>query len=452
MRGMKTAPLFAATSLVAALLGLAHEARAESCDPPRILFVIDSSSSMLDEITEQGTTTAKWDAAQAAVKSVTDSYPDAALWGLMTFPGPSGGCTTGTVLVDPAAGTGPHIQNGLAALSMTGSRQTPAGQTLMAAASEPGITEAGKKNYVIFVTDGWQYCSVPVANSAPVCVQSTDCTLMGVDPCPTCNSCNTGSSDPLCAGLSDGCYCVRSWPVKGVQALAAAGVKTFVVGFGTNTDAKTLNAAAEAGGTMIAGCDPTATTPSCFYKATVPSEFNAALADIVQKVVTETCTGDCDIQGTRTCTAAGWSDCAAPAEIDCQGPCGTSGKQKCVAGALSECDAVCEDAGAGGAAGAAGSSGSGGAAGAAGKGGSTGTGGTTGTGGKSGTGGSSGKGGSKPDAGTAGAGAEPAGTGESGDDGGCGCRTAGDASGSSALLLVGLGLAASLIARRKRAS
>lgn len=447
---MKNAPLVVASSLVAALLGFAHEARAESCDPPRIMFVIDSSSSMLDEITEQGVTTAKWDAAQSAVKAVTDAYPDAALWGLMTFPGLSGGCTTGTVLVEPAAGTGTHIQTGLANITMTGSRQTPAGQTLMAAASEPSITEAGKKNYVIFVTDGWQYCSVPVTNSAPVCVQSADCTLMGVDPCPTCNACNSGSSDPLCAGKSDGCYCVRSWPVKGVQALKAAGVNTYVVGFGTNVDAKTLNAAADAGGTAIAGCDPTATTPSCFYKATVPSEFNAALADIVQKVVTETCTGDCGIQGTRKCTAAGWSDCDSPAEIDCQGPCGATGKQKCVAGVLSECDAVCEDAGAGGAAGSSGSGGAAGASGSGGKGGSTGTGGTTGTGGKSGSGGSAGKGGSKTDAGTAGA--EPAGTGESGDDGGCGCRTAGEPSGSRALALLGLGLAASLIARRKRAS
>jgi MYXO-CTERM domain-containing protein len=440
MPAMKTTRLLAATSLVVASLGLAREARAEACDPPRILFVIDSSTSMLDEITEQGVTIAKWDAAQSAVKAVTDAYPDAAMWGLMTFPSPSGGCTTGTLLVEPAAGTATHIQSGLANLSMSGSRQTPAGQTLMAAASEPTITEAGKKNYVIFVTDGWQYCSVPVSNSAPVCVQSSDCTLMGVSPCPTCNSCNTGSSDPLCAGLSDGCYCVRSWPVMGVQALKTAGVDTFVVGFGTSVDAKTLNAAAEAGGTMIPGCDPAATTPSCFYKATMPSEFNAALADIVQKVVKETCTGDCGIQGSRTCTAAGWSVCDAPAEIDCQSACATSGKQKCVSGALTACDAVCPDAGAGGAAGKGGAAGAGGKAGAAGAGGK---------GGSAGLGGSTGKGGAEPDAST-GEG-DPAPAAGSGDDGGCGCRTAGEPSGWRALALLGLGLAASLVIRRRRA-
>ncbi|HQP39076.1 MAG TPA: VWA domain-containing protein [Polyangiaceae bacterium] len=440
---MRTLALLASIGVFSSLLASGGVALAEPCDLPRIMIVMDSSSSMLNTVSEQNVDIVKWDAAQSAVKSVTDAYPDSAQWGLMVFPGPAGGCSTGTVLVDVGLSTGPDIQTQLANIDMSsGSRQTPAGQTLMAAAADPGITAAGKKNYVVFVTDGYQYCSVPAVSGPPVCTTSADCAAMNVSTCPTCDSCNTGSSDPACAGYAGGCYCIRTWPVLGVEALAAAGVKTYVVGFGSNVDAKTLNTAAYEGGTAIAGCDPSASTPSCYYKATLPSEFNAALADIVQKVTTETCTADCGIQGSRACTASGWSDCVAPTEVDCTGPCGASGKQKCVNGALTECDAVCEDAGAGGsagAAGAAGAAGSGGAAGAAGKAGSGGSAGSAGKGGAS----------SEDDAGDGTAGGAAAGP-ESGDDGGCGCRVAGSSSGSRTILALGLGIAFAALARARR--
>lgn len=150
---MKETSLLAAAAVVLAT----SNALAEPCDPPRVMIVMDGSSSMLNQISEQGVDIVKWNAAQSAVKSVTDTWPDAAQWGLMVFPGPEGGCSAGTVLVDIAPSTGPDIQAKLASLDMTGTKQTPAGQTLMAAAKDPGITTAGKKNYVVFVTDGFQF-------------------------------------------------------------------------------------------------------------------------------------------------------------------------------------------------------------------------------------------------------------------------------------------------------
>ena len=50
---------------VAAALGLgvlsaSPSLRAESCNPPRILFVLDSSTSMLAQIDDAGTPTTKW--------------------------------------------------------------------------------------------------------------------------------------------------------------------------------------------------------------------------------------------------------------------------------------------------------------------------------------------------------------------------------------------------------
>ncbi len=440
--------------LAVALLLSSSNALAEPCDPPRIMVVMDGSSSMLNSITEQGVEIVKWDAARSAVLSVTESWPDAAQFGLMVFPGPAGGCSTGTVLVDIAPSTGPDIQAELASLDMTGTRQTPAGQTLMAAARNPGITAAGKRNYVVFVTDGFQFCSIDQPDGPPVCASSSDCSLMGVAKCPTCDACNTQSTLPACAGYADGCFCVQKWPILGVEALASAGVQTFVVGFGSNVDAKTLNAAAEKGGTAKAGCDPTSDSPSCFYNATLPSELNAALAAIVQKVASESCTGECGVEGTRTCAASGWSECVTPPEIECTGPCGAKGKQRCVQGALTTCDAVCDDADAG-AAGSSGAAGSGSSNGAAGSAASSGV---AGSGSSSGAAASSGAAGSSAAAGASGeAGDEGAATGESflsgpdtGDEGGCGCRAANRSSGFPGVIALGLGLVAALASRARR--
>ena len=48
----------------AAFAVAAPEAHAQECNPPRILFVVDASSSMLEPIMQGGM--AKWEAAQAA--------------------------------------------------------------------------------------------------------------------------------------------------------------------------------------------------------------------------------------------------------------------------------------------------------------------------------------------------------------------------------------------------
>jgi len=348
----------------------------------------------------------------------------------------------------PGPQTGPDIQAELASLDMTGTRQTPAGQTLMAAAKNPGITAAGKRNYVVFVTDGFQFCSIDQPDGPPACASSSDCSLMGVAKCPTCDACNTQSTLPACAGYADGCYCVQKWPILGVEALASAGVQTFVVGFGSSVDAKTLNAAAEKGGTAKAGCDPTSDSPSCFYNATLPSELNAALADIVQKVASESCTGECGIEGTRTCEASGWAECVTPPEIECTGPCGAKGKQRCVQGALTTCDAVCDDADEG-SAGSSGAPGSGGSSGAASSGGTAAAGGSAAASGAAGSNGAAGESGSTGDEG-AGAGESLLSGPDTGDEGGCSCRATGRSTGFAGIAAIGLGLVAAMIPRSRR--
>jgi von Willebrand factor type A domain len=445
---MKVSHFILGAAGLAVGLTLSLDARAQSCDPPRILFVIDSSSSMLDEA---NATTTKWQAAQDAVHAVLTDYGDVAQYGLMTFPGEAGGCTTGSVLVDVDAGTASSIESNLAALDMQASRSTPAGQSLVAASNYAGITDSNYNNYVVFVSDGWQYCSL-ATSSAPICASAADGALMGEDP-PLCNSCSSASTDPACSGQSeDGCYCIRNWPVLGVESLNAAGVTTYVVGFGAQVDDLTLNAAANTAGTALPGCDPN--TSNCFYEATEPADLNAALADIVQQVVVDTCVGPCDIPGQRTCTASGWSDCDAPSTISCTSACNTTGTQECVNNMLTECDAVCPDAGGGGAGGAGGGAGAGGAAGAGATGGAGGEGGTAATGGTGGgTAGTGGPGTIDAGADDSGAAAGPSTTGDTadaGDDGGCACRAGrSNAGGASALFaaLAAIGLA---LFRRRR--
>lgn len=96
----------------------------------------------------------------------------------------------------------------------------------MAASQHAAITDPNFDNYVIFVTDGYQYCSV---NGGSGCATAADCTFMGVSSCPQC-----------LPDQQDGCYCTRNWPVIGTQALADAGVTTYVVGFGDKVAGPTV--------------------------------------------------------------------------------------------------------------------------------------------------------------------------------------------------------------------
>ncbi|MBW2529071.1 MAG: VWA domain-containing protein, partial [Deltaproteobacteria bacterium] len=315
--------ILAATSIGLALFG-AKEAHAQDCVPPRILLIMDMSSSMTDLI--DGTSTVKWEAAQSAISDVLTTHGDAAHYGLMTFPGSSSGCATGDVRVDVGMDQATLIDNWVATHTpATGGSYTPAGQSLMAASQYNLITDSQYDNYVVFVTDGHQWCEVGTPPN-DTCASPSDCAFMGVSPCPTCHSTPT-----------DGCYCVQGWPVIGTQALADAGVTTYVVGFGTSVNVGVLNEAADVGGAPLPGCDPNSTDPSCYFQATMPAELTAALGQIVHEVVTETCTGPCGIEGERSCTTDGWTDCDAPDTVSCTSSCDTPGTQQCVSDQLTEC-------------------------------------------------------------------------------------------------------------------
>jgi MYXO-CTERM domain-containing protein len=286
-----------------------------TCRVPRVMFVVDASASMLDDIQDGMTSTTKWAALTNAVHTVLGEHAVGAQYGLMAFPGEEEGCAPGEVIVDIGLRNRDKIDTELSRLVIADDAATPAGQTLMAAALNEKLTDPEYDNYVIFISDGWQYCNVPGSSGAPECSLPGDCELMGFESeqCQSCNSCQIDSIDLECSGLNaDGCYCVRNWPVLGVEALKAMGVKTFVVGFGDKVDGLTLNRAAVAGGDPLPNCNPDSESPSCFLQATSAKQLTDTLGKIMVRLTEEPCKGKCGVKGTRKCTLEGWTECKVP--------------------------------------------------------------------------------------------------------------------------------------------
>ncbi|NOY94703.1 MAG: VWA domain-containing protein [Deltaproteobacteria bacterium] len=246
-----------ALGLVAAVVGPAPvAAQTPRCDAPRVLLVVDKSSSMLGGLPAGGT---KWEAASTAVGELTAAYETSVDFGLMVFPFPDR-CEPGQVTMD----VGPHpsadVFTALGDPPPVGGSYTPMAQTLDGIAAYAPLLDPEMSNHVILITDGWQWC------------------------------------DPYDSST-------RFTPVDSVTRLAALGVTVHVVGFGGAVDALTLNRAAVAAGTALPGCDVTASSPSdpnhCYQQADDLVELRAALSAIARDITEETCDGldnDCDGQ------------------------------------------------------------------------------------------------------------------------------------------------------------
>ena len=261
-------------------------ANADDCTPGRLMFVLDKSSSMQTG-TIGGVT--KWSIAVDALDAVVTEFENSIELGLTLFPNPSE-CSPGTMLVAPNTGNRAAIMGELVTPPPSAGNWTPMAETLEATAVEPAMLGTTNNRAAVLITDGWQWCSPYDAST-------------------------------------------RFNPVDAVANLNAAGITTYVVGFGASVDALVLNTMAVEAGTARPGCDPSGSEPgladACYYSASNPSELNAALNDIAVTVSTEVCDG-LD------------NDCDGDVDEDLFQPCATDcgvGLETCVDGSWTGCDA-----------------------------------------------------------------------------------------------------------------
>ena len=202
-------------TLAAALLCCSLPAAAQSpnCgDPPFMMVVLDRSGSMSGS---------KWSSAKTAVTNLVTKYDIQINFGLMVFPGPSGSCSAGQVDV-PIANTSKNaIIAMLGKTSTTG--LTPMGVSMKNAYNYLKGLNPKKKKYIMLITDGTETCSGKAID----------------------------------------------W----VNAAKGAGIKTFVVGFGSGVNKTELENMALAGGTPKSG------SPK-YYQADSPASLSAALQAI----------------------------------------------------------------------------------------------------------------------------------------------------------------------------
>lgn len=188
---------------------------------PDMLIVLDRSGSMNPDNNDDNTD--RWGGSRTALIEVTQMFDDQVRFGLMTFPGvaPGGGggnaeCAPGNLDVPIALNAGPTIAMTLQGMDADG--RTPTAAALQAAlpivSVQAAPDEVAPSKYVLLVTDG----------------------------------------DPNCSGGGRGGGrddAARMQTIQAIQALTAANVKTFVVGYQTaGTDfAEQLDRMAAAGGT-----------------------------------------------------------------------------------------------------------------------------------------------------------------------------------------------------------
>lgn len=213
--------------------------------PPNLLLVLDRSCSMTEIVSANVT---KWDAAVAAINTLTTTYAGKIRFGLTVFPDlVTPNCAQDAIAIPIAPNTEPAIQTLLTNSLANADPYFPDGPcvtnidtAMQQAAAAPELTDATRDNYVALITDGKQ---------------------------AGCNA----------AGGDNGTLMI-------IQNLFAAGVPTFVVGFGSGVDPAQMDIFAQAGGVPN-------TTP-LYYDAADQMSLQTVLDVIATKAIS--CTFNLD--------------------------------------------------------------------------------------------------------------------------------------------------------------
>jgi MYXO-CTERM domain-containing protein len=324
---LRSVLVVAVVGLLGLTPGLARAATAPDCDLPNILILLDVSGSMVKDGSP------KYSQAKAGLLAAVKSFEGQANFGLMVYPRPDetghayGYCNiTDTASVGfSTSGTETAFTSWLDAHGTPkGSYDTPIFQALFKGGKLPELA-AGKRNYILLITDGAQDCcnSGDYDNNKPVYgdygLHKNDCSNIAAD-----------ILEPHEAEKN------RFNIVNLVQGLRVADnhVTTYAIGFSAQSDANLLNRIAVASDTLRApDCDPTIVDPTsadnCYFTANDSSTLNAALATIVGRIgsTVEVCDGfdnDCDHKIDNIVGSG------APLTQPCSNECG-GGNQTCIA-------------------------------------------------------------------------------------------------------------------------
>lgn len=254
-----------------------------------MLIVMDKSGSMNTQ--PAGYSKTKWAGAVDSLKSSLDPQDPLVQYGFMLFPYLDGGTVTSCELADgelavnvpvgPASETVDRITELMSNVVPGGG--TPTANALGAAldyyTKGKGVSLVGSK-YVLLVTDGGPNCNDTVVCGPETCTANMDKSPAtcgsGVPNCCDIDIWVSGRANPQSLCLDDQAV------VGKIQALAAAGIKTFVVGIpGTEAYSTYLDTFAEEGGVPVTD----ATKTHKYYEVTGESGLAEAFKSITTSLV-----------------------------------------------------------------------------------------------------------------------------------------------------------------------